>query len=350
MREPSHREALRIVIVSPALADANNGNWQTARRWQRLLAPHRARIVREWPDASAPGDQMMVALHARRSAPAIAAWHTQHGSMGLGVVLTGTDLYKDLKLGDPSALRSLEQARGLAVLQALASHQVPQAQLFKVTVIRPSSPERRTLAKTSRHLRTLMVGHLRDEKDPLTLMRAAALLTGEPDILIDHIGAALDPDLGAAARDTAARCPNYRWLGALPHAQTLARIQRAHLLVHTSRMEGGAHVLIEAIRSGTPVLVSNIVGNLGLLTDDYPGVFALGNAPELAQRLKDLRRAQQINGLNPASAASATGSPPSSPDALTTLRLRCASLSGQYSPGTEAAALAQWITSLGKAQ
>ena len=37
---------LRIVIVSPALADANNGNWQTARRWQRLLQPNQVRIVR----------------------------------------------------------------------------------------------------------------------------------------------------------------------------------------------------------------------------------------------------------------------------------------------------------------
>ena len=27
-----------VVIVTPALADANNGNWQTARRWARMLA------------------------------------------------------------------------------------------------------------------------------------------------------------------------------------------------------------------------------------------------------------------------------------------------------------------------
>ncbi|HAV75652.1 MAG TPA: TIGR04348 family glycosyltransferase, partial [Limnobacter sp.] len=27
-----------VVIVSPALADSNNGNWQTARRWQLFLS------------------------------------------------------------------------------------------------------------------------------------------------------------------------------------------------------------------------------------------------------------------------------------------------------------------------
>ena len=64
----SPMQKLRVVIVSPALADANNGNWQTARRWQALLSPHSARIVKQWPDALAEQDQVMLALHARRSA------------------------------------------------------------------------------------------------------------------------------------------------------------------------------------------------------------------------------------------------------------------------------------------
>jgi hypothetical protein len=34
-------------------------------------------------------------------------------------------------------------------------------------------------------------------------------------------------------------------------------------------MEGGAHVVIEALTSGTPVLASRIPGNLGLLGADY---------------------------------------------------------------------------------
>lgn len=75
-----------IVIVSPALADANNGNWQTARRWQRMLSvAHSARITREWPGHmadNAAADHVMLALHARRSAPssrprcsaAVTAW------------------------------------------------------------------------------------------------------------------------------------------------------------------------------------------------------------------------------------------------------------------------------------
>ena len=53
-------------------------------------------------------------------------------------------------------------------------------------------------------------------------------------------------------------------------------------------MEGGAHVVIEAVRSGTPVLASHIDGNVGLLGAGYAGYFAAGNAAELAAKLVEL--------------------------------------------------------------
>ena len=62
----------RVVIVSPALADANNGNWQTARRWRALLQAHcTVRIATQWTAADADQDDVMLALHARRSADAV---------------------------------------------------------------------------------------------------------------------------------------------------------------------------------------------------------------------------------------------------------------------------------------
>jgi glycosyltransferase involved in cell wall biosynthesis len=86
-----------------------------------------------------------------------------------------------------------------------------------------------------------------------------------------------------------ATCPRYRWLGALPHSETRKRIQAAHVLVHPSHMEGGAHVVIEALRSGTAVLASHIDGNVGLLGADYAGYFPVGDAQGLAQLLQRLR-------------------------------------------------------------
>ena len=104
-----------------------------------------------------------------------------------------------------------------------------------------------------------------------------------------HVGAALDESWATKARAVQAALPHYRWLGPLGHAVTLARIRRAHVLVHPSRMEGGAHVVMEAVRCGTPVLATSIPGNVGLLGDDYPGYFAVGDAPALAGWLERCR-------------------------------------------------------------
>ena len=166
---------------------------------------------------------------------------------------------------------------------------LPKGLKPKARVVLQSGAARKTLPKTDRHLRALMVGHLRAEKSPQTYFDAARLLIGRFDILLDHVGAALDPTLGVQATSLTAENPSYRWLGGLPHAATRRRIQAAHVLVHPSQMEGGAHVVIEAVRSGTPVLASRIDGNVGLLGESYDGYFAVGVAPALATLLQRLR-------------------------------------------------------------
>ena len=288
----------RIVIVTPALADANNGNWQTASRWRRFLAPfYPTRLVKSWPDAEADGDVAMIALHARRSAASIAAWHERRGGRNLALALTGTDLYRDIGT-DAAAQRSLDLARVLIVLQELGLQALPPAHRAKTRIILQSATTRRRLEKTTHHLRAVVVGHLRAEKDPATLFAAARMLAGRSDILIDHIGAALDPILGEQARTLMAACPNYRWLGGLPHEEARRRIQRAHVLVNPSLMEGGPQVVIEAVCSGTPVIASRIDGNLGLLGANYEGYFTRGNAGELAALLAACRADQAgLRGL-----------------------------------------------------
>lgn len=283
-----------LIIVSPALAQANNGNWQTAWRWSRLLAPHyRTRIVKHWQAGAEEEAVALLALHARRSADSIAAWAQARPGRGLAVVLTGTDLYRDIDT-DPSAQRSLALAQQLVVLQAMGPLRLPEPYRAKTRVIFQSTSTRQTLPKSTRQLRAVMVGHLREEKSPETLMAAARLLRERPDIQLDHIGEALDPALGELARQTMAECPNYRWLGGLSHEATRRRIQRAHLLIHCSRMEGGAHVLMEAVCSGTPVLASRVDGNVGMLGADYAGYFPWGDSAALAALL--LRCREEAGG------------------------------------------------------
>lgn len=311
-----------LVIVTPALADANNGNWQTARRWAGMLrAAYRVALRPGW---SAGDESLMIALHARRSAPSIAAWKAARPEAPLVVVLTGTDLYRDID-GDPAARRSLELADALVVLNRHGAERLPAALRDKCQVVLQSCSARRALPKGPQRLRAVMVGHLRDEKDPRTAFRAMQRLLGRSDIVLDHVGGPLDPALAAEAQALAAASPQYRWLGALPHGQARRRIQGAHLLVHPSRMEGGAHVVIEAVRSGTPVLASRIDGNTGLLGDDWPGLFPPGDDAALAGLLLRAR---------------------DDPDMLADLQARLPALAPAFAPEAESASLHRIVAAL----
>ena len=268
-----------VCIVTPALADANNGNWQTAARWQRFLAPVGDVLIAPAWDGR-PFDAL-IALHARRSAESIASFRAAHANLPIALVLTGTDLYRDLVF-DTSAQHALECASHVVVLQDEGLQLLAPSVAAKARCIVQSAArvQRRDVAR--RGTTFVAVGHLRDEKDPLTLMRAARLLPATPPMRVVHIGRPLDAALGAQALQTMQTCSRYRWLGDQPHAAARRWIARAQALVHMSRMEGGANVVIEALRSGVPVLASRIDGNVGLLGRDYAGYFETGDATALA--------------------------------------------------------------------
>ncbi len=291
-----------IFIISPASAKANNGNWQTASRWQRFLRDrYRVRLTDEW-DGKIQAD-LMIALHARRSAPAIQAWARQSPDAPLIVVLTGTDLYRDIHT-DADARQSLEAASRLVVLQEAGLEQLSPALRKKTSVIFQSAPQfapsiapSLTPASAPAALSPLaanpaftviMIGHLRAEKRPETYMQAALLLKSS-GIRLLHVGHALDAGLARQAADTAAACPSYEWLGGLPHARTRRLLADSDLMVITSAMEGGANVIIEAVTSGVPVLASDIDGNRGMLGSDYAGYFPVGDSATLARLILRVR-------------------------------------------------------------
>ncbi|MCE2680959.1 MAG: TIGR04348 family glycosyltransferase [Burkholderiales bacterium] len=307
----------KILIVTPALSDANNGNWQTAKRWAEFLSGlFDVDLQKIWNGQ--PCD-LMIALHARRSAASITAFKANN-SAPLVVALTGTDLYRDIQT-DADAQRSLVLADRLIVLNELGTKSLPQALQAKTRVVLQSTPTQETLKKTDACLNAVMVGHLRQEKSPETFFQAAELLAGCPDIQLTHIGASLDESYRLQALELTQRLENYRWLGAVEHAATLQHIQQAHVLVHCSRMEGGAHVVMEAICAGTPVLASRIDGNVGLLGADYPGYFDFGDAGALADLLLQMRNSQ---GLAPVGSG-----------VLEQCRLAAAALAPRFHPDRE---------------
>ena len=278
----------QVLIVTPADADANNGIWRTAERWQRLLAPRASvTVARQWQGE--PIDAL-IALHARRSADSVRRYHERHGSQGLAVVLTGTDLYHDLVQGDAAARHALQCASRLVVLQPRAVAALDPALHGRTRVILQSAERWVDPHRDPRGTQFIAVGHLRHEKDPLTLMKAARALPADSPVLILHVGRALDPVLAQAARHTAQEVSRYRWVEGLEPAAARTALAASRALVHMSRIEGGANVVIEALQSDVPVLASRIDGNLGLLGDDHPGCFEVGDALGLAalmQRLLD---------------------------------------------------------------
>lgn len=281
----------RIAIISPGPADSNNGNWRTAERWQRFLASrHAVSIASEWPSAmSDVSPDLLIALHAQRSAESLARFAATHADRPTVVVLTGTDLYPSLTT-DAIAGDGLAHARRLVVLQPEAMDALPASMRAKAETIVQSAPTLKRRAPDPRTFDLVMVGHMRSVKDPGTAWRAfQRVARGDQSVRLIHIGDALEPSYRDQALQLAASYRNYRWLGPLSHAMTRQQIRRARALVIPSIAEGGANVVVEAITSGVPVLASAIPGNLGLLGRGYAGTFPTGDDVALATLIERVR-------------------------------------------------------------
>jgi putative glycosyltransferase (TIGR04348 family) len=277
------RHALTAFIATPAAAGTKTGNRVTALRWAKRLRElgWRIRIDVEW--RGEPCD-LLVALHARRSHSSIVRHAREQPEVPRIVALTGTDLYGDIH-HDASARESLVLARRLVVLQPMGLLQLPEPMRAKARVIRQAAT---CVAPPHKEpgLIASVLAHLRDVKDPLLTAHALALLPAS-SIRVVHVGGASD----AAWRDRALSTQRavhgrWTWLGARPRGEALSVLARSSLLVLTSRSEGGANVVTEAIAAGVPVLSTRIDGSLGILGEDYPGYCEIGDAAGLAALLR----------------------------------------------------------------
>jgi putative glycosyltransferase (TIGR04348 family) len=275
---------MRIFMACPAPPHSRKGNRVTAVRWARLLRSlgHRLSIVQEY-DGS-PCD-VLIALHARRSFEAVRRYRRIHRDGPLVVALTGTDLYRDLRTSR-RAQRSLDMADRLVLLQPCGIDALPARVRSKARVIYQSAePVRDPPRSSPRIFQVCVLGHLRHEKDPLRAALAVRLLPASSRIHVVHAGEALSTFWAERARAAAARDSRYRWLGEVSRAQAQSLLARSRLLVLSSRMEGGANVISEAVVNGVPVLASRMSGNVGLLGAGYPGYFPVGNTRALARLL-----------------------------------------------------------------
>jgi glycosyltransferase involved in cell wall biosynthesis len=260
---------MRIYMACPAPPRSLKGNRVTAARWAGLLRElgHRLTIAQDYDGT--PCDAL-IALHARKSYPAVAAYRRRYPQGPLIVVLTGTDLYRDIRKSK-WAQQSLELADRLVLLQPCGIDELANQLHGKARVIFQSAkPVVVQRSRYRRYFEVVVLGHLRHEKDPFRTALALRLLPEN-----DQLRAAATAHLLHPAEISR------------PRARRL--LARADLLVHSSRLEGGANVISEAIANGVPILASRIPGNVGLLGSGYPGYFPVGDTTALARLMARAR-------------------------------------------------------------
>ncbi len=275
---------MKISIVTPAPPRSHYGNRVTAVRWAKLLRElgHEVQIAQRL--GTQPCD-MLVALHARRSADSIAYFRETFPSRPVVLVLTGTDLYRDLPKSE-RAQWALAAADRLVVLQPMALDALPEWARTKARVVLQSAVKPSRVGVPSRRwFDVCVLSHLRPVKDPLRCALAARMLPRSSRIRVVHLGAPMAPRLERLAQEEMRRNGRYRWLGDQPRWKAMRVLARSRLLVLSSLVEGGANVISEAIVCGVPVIASRIPGTEGLLGTDYPGYFRTKDTEGLAELL-----------------------------------------------------------------
>ena len=255
----------------------------TALRWQGFLEAlgYSVEVTESWS-----GDDvgLLITLHAYRSHQTIVAFKKQYPSRPIVLILTGTDLYRDME-NHSEVIQSMKNADRLIVLQSSAIHSVPAHLRHKVQVIYQSVEVGVRDSAAKDDFLVSVIGHLREEKDPFCIVRSLPLLPSDSKITVKHLGLAMNPQMKNQATHFNATIDRYRWLSEVSHADALKALSQSRLMVISSRMEGGAHVVSEAIALGIPVIASDIPGNRGLLGEDYPGYYPVADENALATLL-----------------------------------------------------------------
>lgn len=328
---------MKILLITPAPPGSRAGNRATAERWAGLLesAGHQVQVTNRF--SGEPCD-LVLALHAWRSHADVTRIRREAPGLPLVVALTGTDIYDHQNRYPEQTRDSMAKADSLIGLHRLVDRDIPETFRHKLFTVLQSAPvpaentANRTESEGRKHggndtdprapFVVSVIGHLRDEKDSLRAARAARRLPEQSRVTVLAAGRAHDQRWEEMAREEAADNPRFRWLGELDQKDTAELLLGSRLMVLSSIMEGGANVVSEACRAGIPVIASDIPGNRGLLGEDYPGYFQVGDDEALAALL--LKAEQQ-------------------PAFLALLKARVSDLASDFTPEREQASLLRAI-------
>ena len=228
----------------------------------------------------------MVAIHAWRSAKAIEHFKTLYPDRPLVVCLAGTDINQFIHTHPKPTIRSMELADAMVCLHDLVKDITPMSLRQKLQVIYQSAkPLPQPRQPISRFFNICVVSHMRQVKDPMRTALAVRDLPHYSRIMVRHLGMADSETAAAIAIKETKRNQRYTWKGEVPRWRVRQEFLRTHLMVISSKAEGGANVISEAVVAGVPIVASNIDGNIGLLGKSYGGYYPLGDTNALREVL-----------------------------------------------------------------
>ncbi len=270
-----------VLIHSPFPQETGQGNSVTAERMQLIMrsagiGAHIETVTYQGGDA-----KCLVALNAWRSAGVVAEFDRRHNDRQIVVLVTGSDINHP-EMGDENSDTrvTMERADALVTLHDADLKALPENLQHKSICIYPSV----SLPTGIKHREPLedrmdvvMAGNIRAVKNPQLAVEVGALLPSDSPIFINSYGDASD-QLATEMTHASAEVKHFNWCGKLDHATLIEKMVRAQLLLNTSTIEGGANAICEAVTMGLPVIASDIRGNVGMLGEDYLGLFPNGDA------------------------------------------------------------------------
>lgn len=279
-----------ILLVVPDPNTSPKGRAVTAGRWGRILESLGHQVVLVSEHLEADGD-LLIALHALRSAQIVEQFQAQCPDAPILLALTGTDIYGyDDLFGDHEraiAVASMELATRLIAFQPLAADEIPEHLRSKVRVIYSSAEVPKPppgLPPTS--FDVCVIADLRPFKDPFRAALAARRLPPTSVIRVLQFGRIPSDAVAQRAAKEEEANRRYSCLGEVPHSEVLGVLARSSLLVVASQYESGANIVAEALAAGVPILASRIPGNVGLLGEGYDGYFSVGDTDALAELME----------------------------------------------------------------
>lgn len=321
---------MKIGIVIPVVIGSRRGNEITALRWQALLTEMGHEVVVTTWQQQVPDVDGLIALNAVRTQASVREFKQKYPDRPVVVCLTGTDLhgvFDDDSGGDDEnrvsstvaaspgqystaefeasetrrlAESSLRLAERIILLEPRGMRKLPRDLQSRCVVIFQSAEPwenhglekheqvtgvDKNWARQESTFDVSLIGHLRHQKDPMLAAEAIRRLPVSSKIRLIHVGEILEDRYRAAVERELAANRRYRWLGKLDHQAALQVLVDSRLTLLTSRHEGAPSIISEAIVNGVPLLATRIDATIGMLGDDYPGLFDVGDVATLTTLL-----------------------------------------------------------------